>query len=91
MVASRKAANTAFIETNEVSNATGCSSIYGGSAPATPYCRWYACEHRFIQSNTVSNYRSGFGPAWATRSSRTELRKSSGKPSLLESSRDGAT
>ena len=26
------------------------SSIYGGSAPATPYCR---------------NYRSGFGPAWA--------------------------
>ena len=65
MVASRKAANTAFIETNEVSNATGCSSIYGGSAPATPYCRWYACEHRFIQSNTVSNYRSGFGPAWA--------------------------
>ena len=65
MVASRKAANTAFIESNEVSNATGCSSIYGGSAPATPYCRWYACEHRFIQSNTVSNYRSGFGPAWA--------------------------
>ena len=33
-----------------VANATGCSSIYGGSAPATPYCR---------------NYRSGFGPAWA--------------------------
>ena len=50
MVASRKAANTAFIKSNEVSNATGCSSIYGGSAPATPYCK---------------NYRSGFGPAWA--------------------------
>ena len=33
-----------------VANATGCSSIYGGSAPATPYCK---------------NYRSGFGPAWA--------------------------
>ena len=33
-----------------MSNATGCSSIYGGLAPATPYCR---------------NYRSGFGPAWA--------------------------
>ena len=31
-------------------NATGCSSIYGGSAPTTPYCK---------------NYRSGFGPAWA--------------------------
>lgn len=33
-----------------IANATGCSSIYGGSAPATPYCR---------------NYRSGHGPAWA--------------------------
>ena len=33
-----------------MSNTTGCSSIYGGSAPATPYCK---------------NYRSGFGPAWA--------------------------
>ena len=48
MVASRKATNTDFIKSNKVSNATGCSSIYGGSAPATPYCR---------------NYRSGFGPA----------------------------
>ena len=33
-----------------VSNATGCSSIYGGSAPSTPYCK-----HK----------NSGFGPAWA--------------------------
>ena len=32
-----------------VANATGCSSIWGGSAPATPY--------------TVN--RKGFGPAWA--------------------------
>jgi len=32
-----------------ISNATGCSSIYGGSAPATPY--------------TVNN--KGEGPAWA--------------------------
>jgi len=32
-----------------VANATGCSSIYGGSAPSTPYC-------------TNSN---GQGPAWA--------------------------
>jgi len=39
-----------FGEQMMVANATGCSSIYGGSAPATPYCR---------------NYRSGFGPAWA--------------------------
>ncbi|MCL2072406.1 MAG: pyruvate:ferredoxin (flavodoxin) oxidoreductase [Marinilabiliaceae bacterium] len=39
-----------FGEQMIISNATGCSSIYGGSAPATPYCK-----HK----------RSGFGPAWA--------------------------
>ena len=39
-----------FGEQMMVANATGCSSTYGGSAPATPYCR---------------NYRSGYGPAWA--------------------------
>ncbi len=33
-----------------IANATGCSSIYGGSAPATPYCK---------------NYKTGKGPAWA--------------------------
>lgn len=33
-----------------IANATGCSSIYGGSAPSTPYC---------INSN-------GHGPAWAS-------------------------
>ena len=32
-----------------IANATGCSSIYGGSAPSSPYC-----------SNDT-----GFGPAWA--------------------------
>jgi pyruvate-ferredoxin/flavodoxin oxidoreductase len=32
-----------------VANATGCSSIYGGSAPSTPYC----------------TNREGRGPAWA--------------------------
>ncbi len=33
-----------------IANATGCSSIYGGSAPSTPYCK-----HK----------ESGCGPAWA--------------------------
>ncbi|RKD90532.1 pyruvate:ferredoxin (flavodoxin) oxidoreductase [Mangrovibacterium diazotrophicum] len=33
-----------------IANATGCSSIYGGSAPATPYCK---------------HNQSGHGPAWA--------------------------
>jgi pyruvate-ferredoxin/flavodoxin oxidoreductase len=38
-----------FGERMMVANATGCSSIYGGSAPSTPY--------------TVN--KDGFGPAWA--------------------------
>ncbi|QZE14675.1 pyruvate:ferredoxin (flavodoxin) oxidoreductase [Halosquirtibacter laminarini] len=39
-----------FGERMMIANATGCSSIYGGSAPATPY--------------TTEN-KSGHGPAWA--------------------------
>jgi len=39
-----------FGERMMIANATGCSSIYGGSAPATPYC---------------PSYKSGRGPAWA--------------------------
>lgn len=39
-----------FGERMMVANATGCSSIYGASAPSTPYC---------------TNYESGRGPAWA--------------------------
>ncbi|MCK4637949.1 MAG: pyruvate:ferredoxin (flavodoxin) oxidoreductase, partial [Bacteroidales bacterium] len=34
-----------------ISNATGCSSIWGGSAPAIPYC---------------PNKKDGHGPAWAS-------------------------
>ncbi|HXK81813.1 MAG TPA: pyruvate:ferredoxin (flavodoxin) oxidoreductase [Bacteroidales bacterium] len=39
-----------FGERMIIANATGCSSIYGGSAPNSPYC---------------PNYKSGKGPAWA--------------------------
>jgi pyruvate-ferredoxin/flavodoxin oxidoreductase len=39
-----------FGERMIVANATGCSSIYGGSAPSTPYCK---------------HSLSGHGPAWA--------------------------
>ncbi len=39
-----------FGERMLIANATGCSSIYGGSAPATPYC---------------THKESGQGPAWA--------------------------
>jgi len=38
-----------FGEKMIISNATGCSSIYGGTAPATPYC----------------TNKDGRGPAWA--------------------------
>ncbi len=38
-----------FGERMMIANATGCSSIFGGSAPSTPYCK-----HK----------ESGFGPAW---------------------------
>jgi pyruvate-ferredoxin/flavodoxin oxidoreductase len=39
-----------FGERMMIGNATGCSSIYGGSAPSTPYTK---------------NKNSGHGPAWA--------------------------
>lgn len=39
-----------FGERMMIANATGCSSIYGGSAPSTPYC---------------TNDKTGRGPSWA--------------------------
>jgi len=39
-----------FGERMMIANATGCSSIWGGSAPSTPYCK---------------HSESGHGPAWA--------------------------
>ncbi len=45
-----KAATQLFGERMIIANATGCSSIYGGSAPSTPYC---------------THDESGDGPAWA--------------------------
>ncbi len=45
-----KTATQLFGEDMLIANATGCSSIYGGSNPATPYTK---------------NQISGHGPAWA--------------------------
>ncbi len=45
-----KLATQLFGERMIIANATGCSSIYGASAPSTPYC---------------ANKESGNGPAWA--------------------------
>lgn len=44
-----KAITQLYGERMIVANATGCSSIYGGSAPSTPYTK----------------NKDGFGPAWA--------------------------
>ncbi len=44
-----KAATQLFGDNMMIANATGCSSIYGGSAPSTPYCK----------------NAQGEGPAWA--------------------------
>lgn len=44
-----KLATTLFGENMIIANATGCSSIYGGSYPTCPY----------------SKSKNGFGPAWA--------------------------
>ncbi len=45
-----KLATQLYGESMTIANATGCSSIYGGSAPATPY---------------VGSRKTGHGPAWA--------------------------
>lgn len=44
-----KAVTQLFGERMMIANATGCSSIYGGSAPSTPYCK----------------NKDGQGPSWA--------------------------
>ncbi|HKK41355.1 MAG TPA: pyruvate:ferredoxin (flavodoxin) oxidoreductase [Bacteroidales bacterium] len=44
-----KAITQLFGDRMIIANATGCSSIYGGSAPSTPY----------------THNKNGFGPAWA--------------------------
>ncbi len=57
-----------------ISNATGCSSIYGGSAPATPYCK--NAEGRgpaWANSLFEDNAEYGFGMATAVRNLRERI------------------
>jgi pyruvate-ferredoxin/flavodoxin oxidoreductase len=42
-----------FGERMMVSNATGCSSIYGGSAPSTPYCKHNESGHGVAWANSL--------------------------------------
>ena len=52
-----------FGERMMVANATGCSSIYGGSAPATPYCRNKNTDKGVAWGNSLfeDNAEYGFG------------------------------
>lgn len=63
-----------FGERMIIANATGCSSIYGGSAPSTPYCK---------------NYNSGKGPAWANSLFEDNAEYGFGMASAIEKMREG--
>lgn len=65
-----------FGERMIVANATGCSSIYGGSAPATPYTANYKSGKGIAWANSLfeDNAEFGFGIATGIRKIRERLR-----------------
>lgn len=66
-----------FGEQMMVANATGCSSIYGGSAPATPYCPSKRSGHGPAWANSLfeDNAEYGLGMATATRQLRDRIER----------------
>jgi pyruvate-ferredoxin/flavodoxin oxidoreductase len=58
-----------------VANATGCSSIYGGSAPATPYRPHNVSGHGPAWANSLfeDNAEYGYGVAIGTRKMRDRI------------------
>ncbi len=58
-----------------VANATGCSSIYGGSAPSTPYCKHKVSGHGPAWANSLfeDNAEYGFGMAEGVSAQRDRL------------------
>lgn len=58
-----------------VANATGCSSIYGGSAPSTPYCKHKDSGHGPAWANSLfeDNAEYGFGFAEGVTAQRNRL------------------
>ncbi|MDD3331270.1 MAG: pyruvate:ferredoxin (flavodoxin) oxidoreductase [Bacteroidales bacterium] len=66
-----------FGEQMMIANATGCSSIYGGSAPATPYCPNKRSGHGPAWANSLfeDNAEYGFGMATATRQMRDRIQR----------------
>jgi pyruvate-ferredoxin/flavodoxin oxidoreductase len=66
-----------FGERMIVANATGCSSIYGGSAPATPYCKNFRSGKGVAWANSLfeDNAEFGLGMATATRQMRDRVER----------------
>ena len=66
-----------FGERMLVANATGCSSIYGGSAPATPYCKNNRTGKGVAWANSLfeDNAEFGLGMATATRKLRDRVER----------------
>ena len=66
-----------FGERMIVANATGCSSIYGGSAPATPYCKNSRSGKGVAWANSLfeDNAEFGLGMATATRKMRDRVER----------------
>ena len=66
-----------FGERMLVANATGCSSIYGGSAPATPYCKNNRTGKGVAWANSLfeDNAEFGLGMATATRQLRDRVER----------------
>lgn len=58
-----------------VSNATGCSSIYGGSAPSTPYCKHKESGKGVAWANSLfeDNAEYGFGMAEGVAAQRDRI------------------
>jgi pyruvate-ferredoxin/flavodoxin oxidoreductase len=58
-----------------VANATGCSSIYGGSAPSTPYCKHKESDKGIAWANSLfeDNAEYGFGMAEGVAAQRDRI------------------
>ncbi len=64
-----------FGERMMIANATGCSSIYGGSAPSTPYCKHAVSGHGPAWANSLfeDNAEYGFGFSEGITAQRNRL------------------
>ncbi|MHB9129049.1 MAG: pyruvate:ferredoxin (flavodoxin) oxidoreductase [Candidatus Humimicrobiaceae bacterium] len=57
-----------------IANATGCSSIWGGSAPSTPYCKnWEGRGPAWANSLFEDNAEYGYGMSLAVKQIRAKI------------------